>query len=320
MRAMGEGRYGELMRFIRYTEQELGVKICVKESVSFLSADHDLSKALIGHLAHSNPFCMYMKSNPGVYLRCTDMMSGVSRRLEADPRSYCGFCHAGVREYISPIRWDGRLIGSVHAGVFSVEAETARRLIGRVCRPAGLDAERAFALYQAHVSRSGVDEERLKIHLEMIASAIALVFARLSLHGDYLPLRSVTVNAHNTIVSDAVAYLNQNYRGSPKLREVAEHCHCSVSCLSHLFKGHTGMSVPQYLMKVRTDRAFDALIHSDDPIAVVAEQSGFVDPNYFSRVFTHYQGLTPSQFRKRFSKAAGEEEAAGDAPRRDGPS
>ena len=178
---------------------------------------------------------MYMKSDGDVYLKCTSMGQGVMRRLERDPRAYCGVCHAGVKEYVCPIWSDGRLIGSVNAGVFAAEKRYVRRYLERVCRKSHLEVERALELYETCISASRVDEERLFVNLEMIANAFSLIFARVNVHGEYVAMRPSTVIMHNSIISDALEYLKQNYLEDLHASDVAAYCHCSISCLSHLF-------------------------------------------------------------------------------------
>lgn len=297
-----DGKYDGLIRFIRFTEKDLNVKICIKDYVDFIFVDRELNMGLRDNLVHGNPFCMYMKSDGDVYLKCTSMGQGVMRRLERDPRAYCGVCHAGVKEYVCPIWSDGRLVGSVNAGVFATEKRYVRRYLERVCRKSHLEVERALELYETCISASRVDEERLFVNLEMIANAFSLIFARVNVHGEYVAMRPSTVIMHNSIISDALEYLKQNYLEDLHASDVAAYCHCSISCLSHLFKSRVGTSLPLYIAKLRVDFAREELTNSRAPVSVVAERAGFSDPNYFSRIFTQYVGLTPSQYRKRFSQ------------------
>ena len=196
-----------------------------------------------------------------------------------------------------PIWYDGRLIGSVNAGVFASDSRYIRRYIERVCRSGNLDPERALELYRAHICGEEVDAQRLIVNLEMIANAFSLIFARVNVHGEYGPMRSSTVIAHNSIISDALEYLKQNYLEDLRAADVAAYCHCSLSCLSHLFKSRVGTSLPLYIAKLRVDFAREELVNSRAPISAVAEKAGFSDPNYFSRIFTQYVGFTPSQYR-----------------------
>jgi YesN/AraC family two-component response regulator len=61
------------------------------------------------------------------------------------------------------------------------------------------------------------------------------------------------------------------------------------------------MNVNTYINKVRIEHAKDRLLNSKDIMTSIAMDSGFNDPNYFSRVFTRLIGNTPSEFRRRYS-------------------
>lgn len=60
----------------------------------------------------------------------------------------------------------------------------------------------------------------------------------------------------------------------------------------------TGMPPHEYIKKIRMQHAIELLKDPTQSIAEVSYQTGFDDPNYFSRTFKEYFGLTASQFRK----------------------
>lgn len=291
-------QYEGLLKFIHFVESDLHVKIHIKDYVGFIFVERQLNNALMEYLVHSNPFCMYMKSDEKSYMKCTGMQKGCIAKLKNEKSAFIGVCHAGVKEYVYPIWYDERLIGAVHAGDFAVEEHYAKLYVQRACRNHRLDPVKAQALYDEHISESAVDEERLLVYLEMIAMAFSSIFARVSAHGEFTMERAHTAIAHNNVISDALEYLNQNYQEDLRVTDIAAYCHCSVSCLSHLFNNYVGTSIPLYITKLRMDHAQNELTETSVPISVVAERVGFSDPNYFSRVFTRCVGLTPTQFRR----------------------
>lgn len=56
--------------------------------------------------------------------------------------------------------------------------------------------------------------------------------------------------------------------------------------------------IPLPLNSVYYDRAKQLLIASEMPIGRIAEEVGYTDPLYFSRLFTRLTGVSPRQFRK----------------------
>lgn len=78
---------------------------------------------------------------------------------------------------------------------------------------------------------------------------------------------------------------------------------CRAVNLSHTqvfrkMKALTGENPTHYIRKMRLARARRLLQNNALSIAEVAYQSGFTDPNYFSRVFREEFGVNPSAMRK----------------------
>ena len=77
----------------------------------------------------------------------------------------------------------------------------------------------------------------------------------------------------------------------------------SSSWLSKTFTKHFGLSPKAYLTNLRIEKAKSMLL-STMSIRQVAEQTGFPDQMYFSRVFTNAEGITPSQYRQKHLDAS----------------
>ena len=77
----------------------------------------------------------------------------------------------------------------------------------------------------------------------------------------------------------------------------------SRSQLHNKLKALSGLSSSHFIQHVKIEHAKKLLITTDQNIAEVAFQSGFSDPNYFSRVFTKTVGKSPSAFRRRPSNS-----------------
>lgn len=290
--------YYGLTKFIKHIEQTMNIHICIKDYIGFIPIKRELYKAIISNLSHSNPYCMYIKSDLNVYLKCTGMINKMCKKLESVDRCFCGVCHAGVKEYIAPIRWKNMLIGSVNAGVFQADDRMIKRRIHRTCKSSDLNEDTALMLYYKHINLNSIDEDALIASLGIIANTIALAFESISSYSKFEKKKLNTVVVRDTIIADALEYLKQNFTQQLKVEQIAKICHCSVSCLSHLFKSRVGISIPVYLNHLRIEKAKQELCDMEQSIATVADKSGFVDPNYFSRIFTRYVGLTPTSFRK----------------------
>jgi AraC family transcriptional regulator len=67
---------------------------------------------------------------------------------------------------------------------------------------------------------------------------------------------------------------------------------------SRLFAAHEGMSPARYVMSLKMEEAARQLQMDGVSIKEVASKCGFEDPNYFSKVFRRFYGISPRDFRR----------------------
>jgi transcriptional regulator GlxA family with amidase domain len=66
------------------------------------------------------------------------------------------------------------------------------------------------------------------------------------------------------------------------------------------FQQATGMSPLEYVHTLRLEESKQLLESSDAPIEAIANEVGYEDAGFFSRLFRRQVNLTPAQYRKRF--------------------
>lgn len=71
------------------------------------------------------------------------------------------------------------------------------------------------------------------------------------------------------------------------------------STLSRQFHLITGTTLSEYITSVRIQNAMSMLQETSLPVAVIARQCGYADPDYFSKLIKTRLGVPPSRFRKR---------------------
>lgn len=101
-----------------------------------------------------------------------------------------------------------------------------------------------------------------------------------------------------TAVQKAIQYMKQSFKENLTRDQLAENISLSPGYFSILFKAHTGVSPIRYLNKIRIDQSKLLLRNTDLPIKQIAEESGFEDSFYFSRLFQKETGMSPRDFRK----------------------
>jgi two-component system response regulator YesN len=92
-------------------------------------------------------------------------------------------------------------------------------------------------------------------------------------------------------------YVNENYCRDISAQSIAKDFNVNSNYFSQLFKKELGTAFTEYLVKLRMDHACRLLKNTDDPISEIAEQVGYNDYFYFSRVFKKVVGKSPSSYR-----------------------
>ena len=103
----------------------------------------------------------------------------------------------------------------------------------------------------------------------------------------------------NSAAKKAMLYIQENYSKDISLDDVSGLVNISPYYFSKLFKQETGKNFIEYLTEIRLKNARELLQDSRLSIKEICAQSGYSDPNYFSRIFKKYEGVTPSEFRER---------------------
>ena len=78
---------------------------------------------------------------------------------------------------------------------------------------------------------------------------------------------------------------------------LAEAVHLSLSQAGRVFVDAYGESPIAYLTMQRAEQMARLLRTSDTPIAVIAREVGWGDPDFAARQFRRSVGLTPSRYR-----------------------
>jgi len=103
---------------------------------------------------------------------------------------------------------------------------------------------------------------------------------------------SSTVN--DTRIQKVLRYISSHYSEKITVKKMAELCNLNTVYFGSLFKQETGMTLLQYLTKIRIRYAEEFLRSGELRVNEVAERCGFSDIFYFYRHFKTIFGIAPS--------------------------
>lgn len=169
----------------------------------------------------------------------------------------------------------------------------------------GVDARN---LAKQHVARRGprigsfllqtLHEMQMQPHEQQTARLI--VASLLSHCVDLLGSQIQTASRSQALFEAIRVYIDEHY-ATPLTREsVAQAFYISPNYLSHLFQKTGAVGFNEYLTHTRLEHARQLLKGYDLKVKEVAHACGFVDSNYFCRLFRKNTERSPSEYRRQY--------------------
>jgi len=100
-------------------------------------------------------------------------------------------------------------------------------------------------------------------------------------------------------INEIILYLHTNYDKKITIKQLTDIFHVNRTTLSNNFSHATGMSLIDYIVKLRIKVASVLLRDTHLTISEVAYRVGFNNNTYFLRTYRKYVGCTPSEYRKK---------------------
>lgn len=99
-----------------------------------------------------------------------------------------------------------------------------------------------------------------------------------------------------TLIQNVKFFLAKNITQQLTLKEISQAMNYSVSYLCSTFKKATGVSIMNYFIRLRIERAKNLITDGRKTIKEISEELNFDTPQYFSYQFKKHIGIPPSQY------------------------
>jgi AraC-like DNA-binding protein len=93
-------------------------------------------------------------------------------------------------------------------------------------------------------------------------------------------------------------FLMKNYQDEINLQEIAGIVHMAPASACRFFKYSTGLTIFEYLNKIKIDFACKLLLNTELNIVDISYDCGFNNLSHFNKQFRKFIDKTPTQFRK----------------------
>ncbi len=98
--------------------------------------------------------------------------------------------------------------------------------------------------------------------------------------------------------SQIIKFINENYREQINIEDLCVKYDISSRYIRKKFNNEIGMSCSRYINTLRVNKAKDLLYDLNLTITEIASLTGFVNSQYFCRVFKKYTNLSPANYRQ----------------------
>lgn len=140
---------------------------------------------------------------------------------------------------------------------------------------------------------SALDRIASKPQLSAYDRGAELLSCIISLLEDYERAEQMT-----PLTISILGYIHRNYKSRVTISDLSESFFFSGGYCEAVFSRDMGRSVIDYVLELRISEAQRLLLESSAPLSAIAEEVGFSDYNYFSRVFRRRVGISPKAYRK----------------------
>ena len=231
-------------------------------------------------------FCEIVRRDKHMDTKCKDcdkLAFDICRKTHCQ---YSYTCHAGLWECVSPILYNGNVIGFIMLGQIKTDSSSDFDEISDNL-PEGLK-EKLKASYE---------------NLPVISSkSLSSAFHILDACAGYELLKRV-VQLHNTAIDTAIrGYIANNLSGVLSVSSILSEFHLSHGELYRIFKEYFNSTPAEYIKKERLNFACRMLLDGSLRVNEIASLCGIPDYNYFSKQFKAYFGCSPREYKKKNQK------------------
>lgn len=166
-------------------------------------------------------------------------------------------------------------------------------LITRLCVEKGLERELAYTLSDLYIGKMDIAktaEQILVLHNEMLMDFTHKMAD--------LPKQKV----YSIQIVKAIDYILKNRNSKLTVQDIADELKINRSYLSSLFKKETGKSISDFIREEKIKAAANMLKFSEYSSSDIAKYFGFASQSHFIECFRKQTGLSPKEYRKKYSR------------------
>lgn len=258
-----------LQRIVNNLSQLTG--ICV----SFF--DYEFKKQAIA--CEADDYCSTLQAIGQNRNKCQSCVKDLLIRCKTSGKPELHTCHANLHEAVMPIIKENVIVGYVVFGRMhtSITPPEPKHIF---------DKEGIYNLNQLYHDLPFFSEQKLVCLYDLLS--------------DGLFENAITFKP-GTFIEAATQYIDEHLGADLNINLLCHALTVSKNFLYHSFHESYGKTVNEFISERRVERAKELLVHSTDSIYAIANAVGFDNISYFYTLFKKKVGISPTEFRKRYS-------------------
>lgn len=112
--------------------------------------------------------------------------------------------------------------------------------------------------------------------------------------------KKININSEEKRLKSIIEFINYNYKEKISLSKIADIVDLNPQYLSRYFSKYMGITLNEYITKIRLRESLEDLKNSDNTITYVALENGFSNIKSYFKAFKKNYNTTPSVFRKNY--------------------
>jgi len=145
-------------------------------------------------------------------------------------------------------------------------------------------------------------ENMLYLMYEKKLLLLALAHRLCHLYQQQLDIEKVNFGVKNELCLRFMKLVEENYEKERNLAFYADKLCVTSKYLSSVVKSVCGIAVHEIISEYVVSRMCYYLVNTTKPILEISEEMNFLSPSHFGIYFRRHKGMSPSDFRRKYSK------------------
>ncbi len=242
--------------------------------------------------AAGNLFCALVGSTPAGCAACVETETQALRATAHKLGVHQSYCYAGLTVVTAPVIVEGRHVATLLSGQIFRREPTERDFL-MVVRMLGGGAGTDWV----RKARKAYFETPV-LTVERFQAAIQLLEVFRHYLAEIASRQAIACSENEPeAVANAKEFVQTHVEETLTLGQIVRHVRVSRFYFCKLFKKATGMTLTEYVTRVRLERAKALLSDPSKRVSEVVYAAGFGSIPHFNNVFKRQVGMPPSEYR-----------------------